>query len=65
MAIDWTHIHRKFKGFWVALDDDEKTVLGSGKTAKEALNKAQEKGHEAPILTHMPSTLINYIGGNA
>lgn len=62
MAIDWTKIYEKYKGLWVALKDDEKTVVASGKTAKEALNKAKEKGYENPILTFMPERLVTYIG---
>ena len=62
MAIDWTKIYKKYKGLWVALKDDEKTVVGSGKTAKEALEKAQKMGYENPILTRMPEQLITYVG---
>jgi predicted RNase H-like HicB family nuclease len=43
MAIDWSKIYKKYKGLWVALKNDEKTVVASGKTAKEALNTAREK----------------------
>lgn len=43
MTKDWTKIYKRYKGFWVALDNDEKTVLGSGKTAREALERAQKK----------------------
>lgn len=62
MATDWTKIYKKYKGMWVALLDDEKTVVGSGKTAKEALLKAQKKGHRMPILTRMPESLTAYVG---
>lgn len=62
MPIEWTGIYRRFKGLWVALGDDEKTVFGSGKTAKEAFQKAQKKGCRMPILTHMPDRLGTYIG---
>jgi hypothetical protein len=62
MSIDWTNIYRQFKGLWVALDDDEKTVLGSGKTAKEALEEANSKGHSMPIMAHIPDSLSPYIG---
>lgn len=62
MAIDWTTIYKKYKGRWVALKDDEVTVVGSGKTAKEALKAAKKKGHKNPILTHMPDKLVPYIG---
>lgn len=61
-AIDWSDIYKKYKGLWVALGDDEITVLASGKTAKEAWNKAQKKGFKKPILTQMPARLIPYVG---
>lgn len=62
MAIDWTRIYKKYKGLWVALKDDEITVISSGKNAKEAWDKAQKKGFVKPILTKMPASLITYIG---
>lgn len=62
MAIDWTSIYKKHKGLWVALKSDEKTVVASGKTAKDAWNKAQTKGYAKPILTKMPTKIIPYIG---
>ena len=62
MAIDWTKIYKKYKGLWVALAEDEQTVLGSGKTAKEALSEASQKGSMSPILTRMPENLASYVG---
>jgi hypothetical protein len=62
MAIDWTKIYKKYKGLWVALKDDEKTVIASGKTVKETLEKARKKGFDKPILTHMPEELVTYVG---
>ena len=62
MAIDWTKIYKKYKGLWVALKSDEKTVIASGKTAKEAWEKAQKEGFQKPILTRMPPKLIPYVG---
>lgn len=62
-AIDWSGIYKKYKGKRVALKDDEITVISAGKTAKEALSKAQKKGHKHPILTPMPKNLMPYIGG--
>jgi hypothetical protein len=61
-AIDWTNIYKKYKGLWVALKDDEKTVIASGKTAKETWDKARKAGFEKPILTRMPSKIIPYVG---
>ena len=43
-AIDWTNIFQKYKGQWIALKDDEKTVISSGKTLRETEKKAKEKG---------------------
>ena len=62
MSKDWSKIYKKYKGLWVALADDEMTVLGVGKTAKEAIIKAKEKSNSTPILTRMPRTLDAYVG---
>jgi hypothetical protein len=62
MAIDWTEICEEYRGLWVALAEDEQTVLGSGETAREALEAALETGYEDPILTRMPETLEPYVG---
>ena len=62
MAIDWTKIYKKYKGWWVALKEDEKTVVASGRSAKEAWDKAQKIGYKKPILTKMPPKLLPYVG---
>ena len=62
MAIDWTKIYKKYKGLWVALADDEVTVLGHGKTLKEALDSAKKNGYKDPIATRMPESLFTYVG---
>lgn len=64
MAIDWTNIYKKYKGLWVALKDDEVTVISSGKTAKNAWDEAKKKGYAKPILTKMPSDLSSYVGSH-
>ncbi len=62
MAINWTRIYQKYKGRWVALKIDEKTVVASGRTAREAWERAQRKGYPKPILTRMPERLMTYVG---
>ncbi len=62
MAIDWTKIYKKYKGLWVALEDDEVTVIASGKSAKEAWDKAQGRGHEKPIMFRVPTEIMPYVG---
>jgi hypothetical protein len=63
MAIDWTKIYKKYKGLWVALLDDQKTVVGSGKTLMAALKGANQKGHSNPIVMRVPAEIIPYVGG--
>ncbi len=64
MAIDWTNIYKKYKGLWIALKDDEKTVLASGKTAQSVWDKARRLGYDKPILTRFPSKLTSYVGSH-
>lgn len=62
MAIDWTKIFNKYKGLWVALKDDNKTVVASGKTVKEVMEKAKKRGFQEPILFKVPTKIVLYIG---
>ena len=62
-AINWTKICEKYKGLWVALLRDERTVVGHGKTLKEAKEMALKKGHDHPIFTRMPTNLSAFAGG--
>jgi hypothetical protein len=62
MAIDWSAIYAQYRGKWVALKDDECTVVASGKTAREALESARAEGYGDPILARMPDELVSYVG---
>lgn len=62
MTKDWTKIQKKYKGLWVAFAKDEETVLGSGKTVREALSGAIKKSNETPILARMPEKMVSYVG---
>jgi len=62
MAIDWTKIYKNYKGLWVALKNDEQTVIASGKTPKEVLNTSREKGFRHPILHRVPTEVLPYVG---
>ena len=63
MAIDWTSIYKKYKGLWVALMDDEQTVVASGKTVVEVVEKAKKNGLRDPIVFRVPENIVPYIGG--
>lgn len=58
---NWTKIYNKYKGLWVALKQDEETVVGSGKTLKEAMEQAKEKGYERPIMTRVPEKPLTFV----
>ena len=62
MTKDWTKIYKKYKGLWVALANDEITVLGAGKTVKEAVLKAKEKSNKMPYLLRVPEKDILFVG---
>lgn len=61
-VIDWTDIHKKYKGLWVGLKDDEETVVASGKTIDEVMDKSQKKGYQTPILYKVPVKLTYFVG---
>lgn len=63
MAIDWSKICKKYKGLWVGLKDDEKTVVASGKTVREVMEKSQKMGLKQPILFRVPTKVVPYVGG--
>lgn len=62
MVKDWTQLYKKYKGMWVALGNDEMTVLGVGKTVREAVQEAKKKTNKTPFLTHIPEKLTSYVG---
>ena len=52
--IDMSWIQEKYPGYFVALTDDWKEVVGKGHTPTEALKEAKKKGYDNPILTKIP-----------
>lgn len=62
MAMNWMNIYKAYKGKWVALKSDEKTVIVSGKSAQVVHKKATSRGFKQPILFFVPVKLIPRIG---
>jgi len=54
---DWSLLFANYRGQWVALADDEVTVLAAAPTAKGALTASASKGAPSPILYGVPGTL--------
>lgn len=61
-AIDRRPLYKKYKGLWVSLEKDEVTVIASGKTIEEVMEKSRKKGFDKPILTHIPKKFTYFIG---
>ena len=61
MAKDWTKIQKKYKGLWVALEQNEATVISAHKTARVAFEAAKKK-YKNTNLVRMPEDLKAYIG---
>ena len=61
-AIDWTHLYKNYKGKWVALKDDEISVISSGSSLEEVAEKAEKKGFKNPIFYSVPKKLTYFIG---
>ncbi len=62
MAKDWTKLYKKYKDLWVALAQDEQTVLAADKSAHRAWTLAKEAGNVNPILTRVPEDASAYVG---
>lgn len=60
--IDFTSVFLKYSGKWVALKQDEKTVVSASKNAKKAHEDAISKGERRPILMKIPSNSAYYVG---
>ena len=60
--IDWTIIYANYKGLWVALDDDNETVVGSGQSPEQALREAHSKGFASAAITYVPEEAVTFAG---
>lgn len=58
-----THLNDKYRGLWIALDDDRETVVGSGPNPEEAFQQAKANGSEDPVLTYVFAHDGTFIGG--
>lgn len=59
---DWSSIYSEYKGLWVAMADDEETVIASGKTVKKVLDASGAKGNPNPVLFRVPDEIVDFVG---
>ena len=62
MNDDWSKIYKKYKGLWVALLEDGITVVGSGKTLRDARRVAEKKGHPETYAMFVPKETFTFVG---
>lgn len=60
--MNWEKIYAKYAGLWIAMKDDEETVIDSARTARSVLRKARDKGFENPLLNYIPKKVTPFIG---
>ena len=61
-AKDWRELYKKYPGQWVALQQDEQTVVAAAPTLREAKQRAVEQGIAQPIMTKVPRDLRIFVG---
>ena len=49
-------LHEAPRECWLALDHDERKVLGRGENIQDAMNEAKEQGEDDPVLLWAPKT---------
>lgn len=57
-------IYKRYKGKWIALTPDRKSVITSGLNAKKVFDQAHKKGFKEPILTKVPKEVVPMVGVN-
>jgi len=62
MYVDLTNIYKKYKGLWVALNDEWNKVLGADKDIKKAQQQAIKRGYRNPIMFKVPKKNMAYFG---
>jgi hypothetical protein len=60
-AIDRTPLFEKYRGLWVALGEDDVTVIASGATARAAHEAAAKKA-DRHFLYRVPDTIELFLG---
>ena len=60
-SLDMTPWYRKYPGYFLALTQDRRKLLGKGHTPEEALEEAGRHGFKNPLLTKIPTESRSYL----
>lgn len=58
---DLTELLKPYKGQWVALSQDEKRILGYGKSLDETLAAARKAEEGRPLLIKVPDESVGFV----
>ena len=58
----WAEIGDKYKGQWIALENDEQTVIASGNDLKSTLAASAARGNSDPIVFRVPDEIVDFVG---
>ena len=61
-GVNWQPLFEDYKGKWVALKQNETTIVASGTSAKTVYIQAQKQGLEVPILFKVPQVSLPHVG---
>jgi Family of unknown function (DUF5678) len=61
-ARDWTKLYKQYQGQWVALGDDEQTVIAAASTLREVMKTATRLGYASPHVVKLPHDLRIFVG---
>ena len=61
-TLDWTHLYPTYANQWVALANDEKTVVGNARSLRSAIKKARQRGFDEPLMFKVPAVMLPYVG---
>ena len=54
---------KKYKGKWIAMNSpEERKVVASGKTLKQVMGKARQKGFLVPLVMQVPKEVLPIVG---
>jgi hypothetical protein len=59
---DWSVMCAEYRGRWVALADDEETVIAAGSDVPAVLALSAQRGHADPLLFRVPNEIVDFAG---
>jgi len=59
---NWSDIHLKYPGQWIAFGLDQETVIANAHSLKNTLKKAKKQGFNKASVFKVPAQPLPYVG---